>query len=617
MKNILVLILIIFEIFSFYSQQLIPQGAQWKYKDDGIFPGASWNALSYDDSSWLAGNAELGFGDGDETTVLRSGHITYYFRHTFFVTDPNEQNNLLLRLLRDDGAVVYINGTEVVRSNMPEGTITSSTLASHTVSGTEEEIFHEFIISASYLSAGNNVIAVEVHQRSIESSDISFDLSLEFTSQNPPVFRKTPYLLYTGNNHEMLVVWQTYQSENCLFRWGTDTTYALGNVSIDEYGDDHQYKFLLTDLIPEQRYYYQISCDNSTRTGNFISGKNENSTSFTFYAYGDTRTYPHNHNSVARQILHALENDPSSQTFLINSGDLVSDGDNEADWDNEFFHISLEAIRSVTAQLPYLAAVGNHEGNGALFSKYFPYPMLEENTKYYSFDYANVHFTVLDQYDNYAQGSAQYNWLQQDLENTSKPWRVIIMHKPAWSAGTHENDYVTQTDLVPLFEQYGVSLVINGHNHYYAHALRNNIHYLTTGGGGAPLYSPDNSYPYITRTDRSYHFLKIRVIDNQNIFIEAIRNDGTLIESFGVNNRHVGVEDQQRLPFFITGGRHYIYVNNLGNQTHANILDMSGRIITSWQLKRGENLIPVKEGIYVITILLSTGNRYAQKVIVY
>ena len=160
------------------AEELIARGATWLYVDDGSDLGTTWLATDFDDSGWSSGPAQLGFGDGDESTTLTSGHITYYFRKHFTLEDTESIAGLSLSILRDDGAVVYLNGTEVYRTNMPAGTITASTTASSAVES-DEFLTHEFDSSA--LQIGNNVIAVEVHQDSTDSSDLSFDFSLETT----------------------------------------------------------------------------------------------------------------------------------------------------------------------------------------------------------------------------------------------------------------------------------------------------------------------------------------------------------------------------------------------------------------------------------------------------
>ena len=130
--------------------QLIQQGSVWKYLDDGSDQGTAWRLPGFNDSNWASGPAQLGYGDGDEATVLSYGgdpshkYITYYFRATFDVTNPEEKPALKIGIVRDDGAVVYLNGTEAFRSNMPGSTINYLTMASHTISGDAEDIFNNY-----------------------------------------------------------------------------------------------------------------------------------------------------------------------------------------------------------------------------------------------------------------------------------------------------------------------------------------------------------------------------------------------------------------------------------------------------------------------------------------
>lgn len=170
---------------------LVQKGSSWKYNDTGTDLGTAWRELNYVETGWLAGPAELGYGDGSEgrpeATPIASGpsgarYITYYFRHSFDVQDPAAFVDLKVALMRDDGGIVYLNGTEIFRSNMPEGTVTFSTVASGVVGGGDETAFLENAVAASLLRSGKNVIAVEVHQNSGGSSDVSFDLELSGTA---------------------------------------------------------------------------------------------------------------------------------------------------------------------------------------------------------------------------------------------------------------------------------------------------------------------------------------------------------------------------------------------------------------------------------------------------
>ena len=161
---------------------LVKEGSEWRYQDNGEKPESNWTSLDFDESRWKLGHGEFGFGD-DPVTTIDGGkpgdrHITTYFRQTFDVADPGFYQNLFVRLKRDDGAVVYLNGTEVRRVNMPGGAVSSATLATKEVDGLQEEVFFPIPVDQRLLRKGQNVIAVEVHQNSPDSDDLSFDLEL-------------------------------------------------------------------------------------------------------------------------------------------------------------------------------------------------------------------------------------------------------------------------------------------------------------------------------------------------------------------------------------------------------------------------------------------------------
>ncbi len=155
---------------------LVARGSTWRYRVGD--PGTGWSAPGFNDAAWASGRAELGFGDGGETTVLASGSLAYYFRAGFTVADPGAVGSLTLSLIRDDGAAVYVNGTEVARTNLPSGTLTAATRATANVSGTAESTPVTYSVPPGVLVAGTNVIAVEVHQDVATSSDVGFDLGL-------------------------------------------------------------------------------------------------------------------------------------------------------------------------------------------------------------------------------------------------------------------------------------------------------------------------------------------------------------------------------------------------------------------------------------------------------
>ncbi len=353
-----------------------------------------------------------------------------------------------------------------------------------------------------------------------------------FNSTRASDFRKTPYVLYHGTNTEFKILWQLYTTEVCTLQWGTTTAYSDGQTTTTEDGSSHQHSYLFTNLTPATKYYYKVKAGASEFSASFVTAPPEDAESLKFLAYGDNRSNPDKHDLVAAQIVSLLQADPGFQTIILNVGDLVYDGDSESDWDNEFFDPQYENIQTVLSELGYQAARGNHEESGTLFKKYFPYPYTR--AFYWSFDYGPAHFSIIDQYTDYSVGSAQYNWLDNDLSSTDKKWKFLVFHEPGWSAGGHSNSSEVQDIIQPLCEKYHVQIVFAGHNHYYSRAEVNDVMHITTGGGGAPLYTPDPSYPNIVAASRSYHFCKIK-IENNNLSFWAINSEGTAIDSFTIS----------------------------------------------------------------------------------
>jgi len=164
---------------------LIAKEQDWKYSDTGTDFGSSWKNADFSDSSWKTGQAEFGYGEDDENTVVSFGprssnkQITTYFRKNFSLGNKQNVSDLTLLLKCDDGAVIYLNGNEIQRYNMPTGAVDYTTRASGSISGDDESNFHTYFFDGENLINGNNVIAVEVHQNSESSSDLSFDLELK------------------------------------------------------------------------------------------------------------------------------------------------------------------------------------------------------------------------------------------------------------------------------------------------------------------------------------------------------------------------------------------------------------------------------------------------------
>ncbi|UCD52916.1 MAG: CotH kinase family protein, partial [Phycisphaerales bacterium] len=167
------------------GEVLVAAESVWRYWDHEAAPLGTWQEAGFDDRTWATGTAQFGYGDGDEATVISYGpdaankYIAYYFRHPFEIGSPAGIDRIVVHLMRDDGAVVYLNGQEVLRNNMPAGNVTAETVAANVVSGIDESEWFTFEVTPEHLVAGANILAVEVHQAGDTSSDLSFDLILE------------------------------------------------------------------------------------------------------------------------------------------------------------------------------------------------------------------------------------------------------------------------------------------------------------------------------------------------------------------------------------------------------------------------------------------------------
>jgi len=208
------------------------RGDTWKYYDLGSMPpGGDWTSITFDDTSWLQGEAELGYGDGDEKTIVSYGgnandkFITTYFRKNFQIEggDIPDIGQLMGGINFDDGVVVYLNGTEVYRANMPAGIITYSTQASQQPS--VENVFQSITINKNLLQAGVNVLAVEVHQANATSSDVSFDFELYTTLIRDSV-------VYTSTDIEITETAELYTTMEAVFEAVTPIT----GIVINEIG---------------------------------------------------------------------------------------------------------------------------------------------------------------------------------------------------------------------------------------------------------------------------------------------------------------------------------------------------------------------------------------------
>ncbi len=509
---------------------LVNTNSSWSYLDNGLNQGTLWSASNFNDLSWAVGNAELGYGDGGESTVVSFGptstakYITTYFRKNFSVNHLSAYTGLKLKIMRDDGIVVYINGTEVLRNNMPSGTIIYSTLASAAINGADESAFNFYNIPLTSLTNGINTIAVEIHQNAANSSDISFDLSL-IASTVPPIPAITigPYIQMVNEN-SAVIFWETDLASASKIFYGTQ----LGqlNNSVTDTNKVLKHQIQINGLSSFTKYFYGVSNGiynlQAGEDNHFFTALPEgNNQAFRVWITGDFGNGSSNQDLVRTSFVNYTASNPAHLWIWL--GDNAYGSGLVSEYTANVFGKYPGQLKKI----PVFPAVGNHDyanvgylsastlGTNFPYFNYFKTPTLGEcggvcsNTeKYYSYNYGNVHFISLDSYGaSTVVGGTMYNWLLADLQANQQKWIVCYWHHPPYSMGTHNSDSETEMinmrqNIVPLLESFNVDLVLNGHSHTYERSFGIHGHYglestfnnsmITLAGTGFPAFNKEN-----------------------------------------------------------------------------------------------------------------------------
>jgi methionine-rich copper-binding protein CopC len=484
-------------------QTLVAYGSSWKYLDNGTNQGTAWRGTGFNDASWASGNAQLGYGDGDEATVVSYGpdannkYITTYFRKTISVTNPSSFTSILGNVKRDDGIAIYVNGTEVYRNNLAAGAA-YNTLA--TLASDDGATAQAFSFSPSAFVIGNNVIAVEIHQNALTSTDISFDLQLIGT--DVASLTRGPYMNMALQN-SIVIRWRTDVTTNSKVSYGT----IAGNLtqSFTDNTSTTEHIVTLTGLSTNTLYYYSIGSTTQTLQGDAnnyfktmpVVGSTEK---VRVLAMGDMGDNSANQLSVRNAYLNFNGSNYTNAWLLL--GDNAYENGLDAEYQSNFFNLYQGSLTKNHVLWP---SPGNHDyaNNSArqadhniAYYDVFSLPTngqaggIASNTEaFYSYNYGNIHFVALDSYGWETGNTRLYDtlgpqmvWLKQDLAVNTQPWTVVYFHHPPYTKTSHNSD--TEAELinmrqrvVRIFERYKVDMVLNGHSHGYERSFLLNGHY--------------------------------------------------------------------------------------------------------------------------------------------
>jgi 3',5'-cyclic AMP phosphodiesterase CpdA len=303
----------------------------------------------------------------------------------------------------------------------------------------------------------------------------------------------------------------------------------------------------LEDLKPQTRYFYRVTCTDNA--GNIARGEiatfqtvPDAKSGWAFGIIGDTQRNPDVTRKCAEGIFALRPN------MLIHCGDVVDDGFAKHQWVSELF----EPGSKLFAHVPMYPVIGNHEKNAHWYYDYFHLPKPEY---FYTFQFGNAQFFMIDSNKDLSPGSEQYQWLEKELKKSKATWKFAAHHHPCFSSD--EDDYGDQwkgrapkgyawgdtnaRELVPLYEKYGVDIAFAGHIHSYERTWpilnmsinqKNGVRYIVSGGGGGGLEQagPQRSW-FTIHVQRGHHYC-YATVHERTIQFKAYDLEGRLFDTF-------------------------------------------------------------------------------------
>jgi len=548
LKNTFLTAILCLSILSINAQNIFfTHNTNWKYKDDGSNQGTAWQSSAFVDGAWLSGNGQFGYGEGDETTLLNAcgtvvanpsctnKYITTYFRKSFTINDINLYQSFTFNVYRDDGFVIYVNGNEIQRNNMPSGTISYTTLAS-AAAADDGQTITSFSLNAasSFFTSGNNTIAVELHQSAASSSDLSFSMELIgiYTGSNP-IITRGPYL-QKANSNSITIRWRTDIACDSKVIFGSDSSNLFNQVVIPGLRTEHTVE--LTGLQAYTKYFYGIGNSNAIVQSGYeqyfiTSPIPGNAGKYRFWVTGDCGTGYAEQMQVLNQYNNYTGNKPTNGWLLL--GDNAYNGGYDTEYSTNFF---AAYQGSIMKKAPLWPAPGNHDydNNGTNqnthavpYYEIFNLPYKQTVVAWRQILKPIIPmimviyiFLALDSYGKennatrlYDTTGAQVQWIKSDLAANTKPWVIAYWHHPPYTMGSHNSDTEAElinirSNFIRILERMGVDLVMCGHSHSYERTKLMKEHYGLETSFNANTHNLSNSTGKYDGTPNSCTYLK-------------------------------------------------------------------------------------------------------------
>ena len=355
-----------------------------------------------------------------------------------------------------------------------------------------------------------------------------------FVEAAPAHFVRGPTVNLVTNS-SALIFWRTDVPMNATVDYGLETSNLNLTVSNTTVAGDH--RITLTGLAVGSKYYYQVTSNGTTSDEYHFKTAPADGAEFKMIVFGDNRpstdTAPVQPQEYSDLVDLVIAEEPH---IVIMTGDYV-----QAIMESHSYNLDAwERFTNITDQLghyaPIYGVIGNHDTGaytGTLHLEYFfdAFEMYNEPSPYFSFDYAGVHFTLLnsEEIDNPGRiTGTQYDWLVDDLTDTSRSMKFVFAHQPMYPLqhikSALDRNMTEMNRLQQLFEDKNVTLFAAGHDHLFNRLTVNGVVHIIAGGGGAPLYSTPWGGAF-------YHYLKVDVRSGQVDFT-AIDISGATREQY-------------------------------------------------------------------------------------
>jgi len=349
------------------------------------------------------------------------------------------------------------------------------------------------------------------------------------TAAGEAVIRRQPYLQQVTTTSAMIgwvTTAPTGEHINLTTVAGAPVTSAVATVEegLQRNAGEKQMWATLGGLTPDTIYCYVIENGTllSERTGFKTAPAATSTAPVRFMAFGDSGGGGTDQHELRDRMLEF------PYDLIIHTGDIAYDEGTIGQFEDNVFGVYAELFRN----LPFFPAAGNHEYKtlqGAPFRSVFAIPG-GNGEKWYSYDWGKVHFAALDTEASY---STQAAWLDHDLATSQQPWKIIYLHRPPYSSGSHGSDGALREALAPVLQKHGVQLVLAGHDHDYERMKpQQGVAYVVTGGGGKGTREVGSS-SFTAFSEAVIHFVYVEV-DADELVLHAIDANGVEFDSMVV-----------------------------------------------------------------------------------